>query len=118
MFTLADEKKLYHEIAEWLLTVRHPGTKDLATVYQKAVELAEAGYPISKALVERAYRTCLSAGTVDLVTTKLAVPESVHARTLSVEEYRATPAAEIAKNYMRGGWYRDAVDKLIAEKKI
>jgi hypothetical protein len=112
------EKKLDGAVADWLTTVRRPSTQDLSKVYSAAVRLVEAGYPISKSIVERAYRTLLSEKSVSLVTAKLTVPESVKEVSLTRDEYYQIPASETARRMRVDKSFAAAVQKLIDSKQI
>lgn len=119
--TLAAEKSFDHAVSEWIRVHRFPGTQALALIMQRAFDnLKAAGLPPSPSALERAYRELHAEGAVGIYTEPLAIPPADPEKTLTKEQYDATPASENAKKYLNnfGGWYRAAVDELVRLKQI
>jgi hypothetical protein len=117
--SLAAEKEFDHFCAEWLQKYRHPGSEDLGKVMVRAAEIMDAmQLAPSVSLFERSYRSLLAEGEVKPVFEKLVEPLVEKPEVLTVEAYRAMPAATVARRYMNDRTFRAGVDKLISLKLI
>jgi hypothetical protein len=119
--SLKEEQAFDHSVSEWIRFHRFPGTAALALIMQRAYSnLKAAGLPPSPSALELAYRQLHAEGAVGIYTEPLAIPPADPEKTLTKEQYEATPASENAKKYLNnfGGWYRAAVDELVRLKQI